>query len=212
MSPMQPLTEERYSPTHDMVEPAWEIARLFPNQGTWSVEEYLDLETNHLVEFSHGYVEVLPMPTELHQSIALFLYRALLAFVAARKLGRVLVAPLRVRLWAGKFREPDVLFMLAEHADRRKGTYWEGADLVMEVVSDDYRRHDLETKRREYARAGIPEYWIVDPLEEKIIVLTLAGDRYTVHGEFERGTEATSGLLAGFAVSVDDVLDADESD
>ena len=43
----------------DLVEPAWQIARLFPAQGAWSVEEYLSLtnDTNHLVEFSQGYVE-----------------------------------------------------------------------------------------------------------------------------------------------------------
>jgi Uma2 family endonuclease len=43
--------------------------------------------------------------------------------------------------------------------------YWEGADLVMEVVSshDEDRRRDLVVKREEYARAGIAEYWIVDP-------------------------------------------------
>lgn len=186
-------------------EPAWEIAYLFPRQGTWSEEEYLSLETNHLVEFSHGYIEVLPMPTEAHQLIVLYLYRTLLAFVESRALGVVLVAPLPVQLWAGKYREPDVVLMLAEHADRRHQQYWEVPDLVMEVVSPDYRRHDLETKRREYAQAGIPEYWIVDPEEEQITVLTLEGERYAVHGVFERGMVAKSVLLAGFEVAVDEV-------
>lgn len=189
-------------------EPTWDVALLFPNQGTWSVEEYLALDTNHLVEFSHGYLEVLPMPTESHQFIVAFLYQTLLAFVTARNLGYVLFAPLRVRLWEEKFREPDIVFLLAEHAERRGEEYWEGADLVMEVVSPDSRHRDLVTKRREYARAGILEYWIVDPQEEKITVLTLNGDRYAVHGEFGRGVEATSALLEGFAVVVDEVLDA----
>jgi hypothetical protein len=35
-------------------EPAWEVALLFPNQGAWSEEEYLALDTNRLVEFTHG--------------------------------------------------------------------------------------------------------------------------------------------------------------
>ncbi len=189
----------------EAVEPAWEIAHLFPLQGTWSEEGYLTLQTNHLVEFSHGYLEVLPMPTEAHQLIVLYLYRILLAFVESQTLGVVLVAPLPVRLWAGKYREPDVILMLAGHADRRHQQYWERPDLVMEVVSPDYRHHDLETKRREYAQAGIPEYWIVDPDEGRITVLTLKGERYTVHGVFERGMVAQSALLAGFEVAVDEV-------
>ncbi len=41
-----------------------------------------------------------------------------------------------MRLWEGKFREPDVVFMPAEHASRITEDYWNGADLVMEVVSD----------------------------------------------------------------------------
>jgi len=76
---------------------------------------------------------------------------------------------------------------------------------VMEVVSSEYRRHDLETKRREYAQAGIPEYWIVDPDEEQITVLTLKGKRYAAHGVFEQGMVARSALLAGFEVAVDEV-------
>src|SRR5206468_10009274 len=130
----------------------------------------------------------------------LFLYGVLHAFATADKLGTVLVAPLRVRLWSGKFREPDVLFMRAQHAERIGEPFWDGADLVMEVVSDDDRRRDQETKRREYAHAGIPEYWIVDLQQAKITVLRLdvATSAYVVHGDFARGTQATSHLLPGF--------------
>lgn len=39
-------------------EPLWAIAQLFPYQGYWSEDDYLDLNTNHLVEFSDGYYEV----------------------------------------------------------------------------------------------------------------------------------------------------------
>jgi Uma2 family endonuclease len=195
----------KVTPAIEVAEPTWDIAHLFPRQGTWSEEEYLSLETNHLVEFSHGYIEVLPMPTEAHQLIVAYLYGQLLAFVRRYLPGAVvLFAPLPVQLWAGKYREPDVILMLAEHADRRHQRYWEVPDLVMEVVSPDYRRHDLETKRREYAQAGIPEYWIVDPEEEQITVLRLEEGRYVVHGVFGRGMVARSALLEEFEVAVDE--------
>jgi Uma2 family endonuclease len=187
-------------------EPTWEIARLFPEQGAWSEEEYLELSGNHLIEFSNGSVEVLAMPTQTHQLIALYLYRMLAAFVEPNGLGRTLAAPFRVRLWPGKYREPDVLFMLAKHASRMDEIFWEGADLVMEVVSDDDRRRDLDLKRREYALAKIPEYWIVDPQESLITVLRLDGDHYAVHGEFGPGTRATSLVLSGFVVDVGEVF------
>lgn len=185
-------------------EPTWEVAYLFPTQGNWSEDEYLALSGNQLVEFSHGILEVLPMPTTSHQMLVVYLYGLLLAHSNASDLGTVLVAPLRVRLWRGKFREPDVLFMSKQNANRISEEFWDGADLVMEVVSgeDEDRRRDLVTKRREYARAGIPEYWIVDPREQRITVLRLSGKRYIVHGEFESGTVALSHQLSGFQVEV----------
>jgi Uma2 family endonuclease len=80
--------------------------------------------------------------------------------------------------------------------------------LAVEVVSDDpeSRDRDFKKKRREYAKAGIAEYWIVDPKERQILVLALEGSRYGVHGTFGLGTIATSVLLSKFAVSVDEVF------
>jgi Uma2 family endonuclease len=189
-------------------EPVWELADLFPAQGAWCEEDYFELHTNRLIEFDDGYVEVLPMPTDAHQALVAHLFGLLLAFVKVGGLGTARFAPLRVRLWPKKFREPDVLFLLKEHASRNRNEYWVGADLVMEVVSEDEedRRLDLVEKRREYARAGIGEYWIVDPRERRVTVLRLAGKRYLVHGEFGADAIATSHLLPGFEVNVGEML------
>lgn len=109
-------------------EPAWEVALLFPAQGAWSEEDYLSLNTNHLVEFSHGRIEVLPMPTDTHQGIIGSLL--LILSDATRQLGRkLLCAPLPLRIYPGRICEPDLLF-LADAADpRRQNAYWTGADL-----------------------------------------------------------------------------------
>ena len=106
-----------YSPPipDSTAEPTWEIAQLFPAQGHWSEEEYLALNTNHLIEYSHGQLEVLPMPTQSHQLLLIALFKLLDNFVHTRQLGTVLLAPMRVQLWQGKYREPDILFMRTEH-------------------------------------------------------------------------------------------------
>ena len=185
-------------------QPTWEVAHLFPTQGDWSEEEYLALNGNQLTELSNGFLEVLPTPTMSHQLLVLYLYQLVLGFTRVGDLGTVLVAALRIRLWRRKFREPDLVLMLREHADRMGEEYWNGADLVMEVVggASEDRRRDLVIKRREYARAKIAEYWIVDPREETITVLRLSGKRYMVHGIFHKGDTATSHLLSGFTVDV----------
>ncbi|WP_089720958.1 Uma2 family endonuclease [Candidatus Entotheonella palauensis] len=191
-------------------QPAWEVARLLPTQGQWSESDYLWLtdRTKSLVELTDGYIEVLPMPTEEHQRIVLFLYRALYSFLASRGMGLVLVAPLRLLLQTGRFREPDLLLLLSQDDPRRSNPYWTGADLVAEVVSPDDPQRDLVQKRQEYAAAGIPEYWIVNPADEQIMVLRLQGTEYVEHSVGARGSQVTSALLAGFAVNVADALDA----
>jgi Uma2 family endonuclease len=189
-------------------QPALDIARLFPDQGYWSEDDYLELDTNHLVEFTDGYIEVLPMPTTSLQRIVAYLYNLVLAFITPRQLGTVLFAPLRVRLRSGKFREPDIVFALTENSDFIREEYWTGADLVMEVVSDDpeARKRDLVRKRRDYAIAGIREYWIVDPQERRITVLKLSGKSYLVHGKHESGNRVESAFLKGFGVDASELF------
>jgi Uma2 family endonuclease len=81
-------------------------------------------------------------------------------------------------------------------------------DLVMEVVSPDDPDRDYVQKRQEYAQAGIPEYWIIDPLQQRSMVLVLAGEAYVEFGEYTAGMRPASKLLDGFQVDVDEVFAA----
>ncbi len=184
------------------------VLSLAPLQGCWTAEQYLLLtdQTNRLIEFTDGYIEVLPMPTEQHQAVLEFLFLALRAFVEQIG-GKVRFAPLRLQIRAGTFREPDILLVRDADDPRRQNRYWHGADLVVEIVSPDNPERDTTEKRADYAGAGIPEYWIVDPTRELIEVLRLEETGYVEHGVFRRGDIATSVLLRGFAVQVDAVLD-----
>jgi Uma2 family endonuclease len=182
---------------------------LEPLQGLWSVEQYLKLsnQTNHLIEFTDGVIEVLPMPTRDHQVILAFLYEVLLLLLRPRA-GKVLFAPLRLQVRPGKFREPDVLALQDARDPRNQNEYWLGADLVIEIVSPDRPARDTEEKPLDYAEAGISEYWIVNPLTETITVLVLEGQAYAEHGVFGRGDRAVSKFIDGFSVSVSEVFDA----
>src|SRR6516162_11794515 len=86
------------------------LEMILPPQGEWIEEEYLVLtdHRNRLVEFTDGFLEVLPMPTQEHQMLLKFLFLAFFSFFEPRG-GNVLFAPLRLRIRAGKFREPDLL-------------------------------------------------------------------------------------------------------
>ncbi len=145
------------------------------------------------------------MPTDEHQMVLLRIFRLLDAFVAPCG-SAISVAPHRIRIGGTRFREPDVLLLLDAKDDRRSDRYWTGADLVVEVVSPDDPDRDYVTKRADYAEAGIPEYWIVDPQDAAITVLALAGNTYAEHGQFRPGSAATSALLPDFSADAAEVL------
>lgn len=178
-------------------------------QGMWTAAQYLKLtdSTNLLIEFTDGMIEVQPMPTRYHQEILAFLYEVFVFFARPRG-GKVLFAPLRMEVRPGTYREPDLLILLNTQDPRNQERFWLGADLVVEVVSPDNPERDLIEKRADYAEAGIPEYWIVNPEDATITVLTLVDGAYTEHVVATPGTQATSVLLAGFSVAVDDVFGA----
>jgi Uma2 family endonuclease len=179
-------------------------------QGLWTVEQYLRLTeySRTLLEFNDGVLEAVPMPTDRHQAILLYLLVALRDFVVPRG-GRVRCAPLRLRTIKGRVREPDILALLDAKDPRRRNDYWRGADLVIEIVSPDDPDRDLVTKRAEYAAAAIPEYWIVQPDVELITVLHRAETAYAEHDTFRRGDTLTSPLLPDLALSVTEILSAD---
>ena len=185
------------------------LADVLPRQGEWSEEEYLVLtdHRNQLVEYTDGFLEVLPMPTDEHQSILKFLVLAFCPFFESRG-GTVQFAPLRLRIRAGKFREPDLMLLLAATDPRRQNRFWLGADLALEVVSEDKPERILLDKRIDYAEGRVPEYWIVNPLTETITICRLQDDAYVESGVYRRGESAMSVLQAGFSVAVNGVFDA----
>jgi Uma2 family endonuclease len=194
-----------HTPPHEG-EYAWEVATLYPEQGEWSEDQYLDLtdHSNRRIEFTDGRLEFLAMPTEAHEAFVRFLFLALYNFVAKSSLGEVYSNGIRLRIRPSKVRLPDVIFLHKDHFHARHNRVWDGADLVMEVVSDDVkaRARDYKEKLADYAEAKIAEYWIIDPETQRALVHRLDGDRYTMHGEFMPGQQATSALLDGFVIDI----------
>jgi Uma2 family endonuclease len=132
-----------------------------------SYEEYLVWAPPHWrVEWAEGEAIVFMPATDVHQRVVGLLYLLLSLFVTRGSLGVVRTGPLEVKLWpeGGPAREPDVFVIRAVHLEQLgEDRFLGGPDLVVEVISDDSVGRDRETKHGEYARAGVAEYWVVDP-------------------------------------------------
>lgn len=136
-----------------------------------SYEDYLlwSTEDRH-AEWVDGEVIIHMPPTDVHQALLGFVYTLLRLFSEMLKLGQLRVAPFEMKLGPrGSARQPDILFVSAEHLDRLTPQRLNGpADLVIEIVSADSVRRDRFDKLREYARAGVREYWVLDPRPGKL--------------------------------------------
>jgi Uma2 family endonuclease len=159
------------------------------------------------VGYTDGYVEVLPFPTSAHQKLLKRLFVAFSRYFEPRG-GEVFFGPMRLQVRPGKYRVPDLLLLVSSADSRNQHRYWQGADLVLEIVSPEKRERDLVDKRKDYADGKVAEYWIVDPQMETITVLQLAGEAYHEAGIFHRGESARSSLRPDFAILVDGVFDA----
>jgi Uma2 family endonuclease len=139
-------------------------------------DEFLDwADEDTLAEWVNGKV-VMTSPASLrHQMLAQFLTRVLTGFAEVGHLGIVISAPFQMKLEQSG-REPDVLFVAETHRDRLHPTYLDGAaDLVIEILSPESVGRDRGDKFYEYERAGIPEYWLIDPETQRAEFYQLDG-------------------------------------
>jgi Uma2 family endonuclease len=142
---------------------------------------YKDLaETRHDPGFRYEIIEgellVTPAPVPYHQVVILNLYEILRRFIRARKLGRILSAPVDVHLSEETVVQPDLFF--CSDPSIVKEEFVEGApDLVVEVLSRGTAKRDLGIKRDAYERHGVKHYWIVDPLAKEILELVRRGKK-----------------------------------
>lgn len=172
--------------------------------GKMSYEAFLawaDEDTR--AEWVDGEVIRLSPASNRHQNLSDFLTALLRHFVEAHELGVVLSAPFQMKLGPeGPGREPDVLFVAAEHLDRLKDNHLDGpADLAVEIISPESRARDRGDKFYEYEQVGIREYWLIDPIRKQAEFYSLGEDGIYTAVPLEDGL-FRSGVLPGLVLEV----------
>ena len=164
-----------------------------------TLAEYLALEIEGLWELADGELYEMPPPNLDHQELIGFLYWMMRAYLheTTPKLGRVWHG-VGVALSDTMMLIPDLVFIRSEHQGIMRTNYLDGIpDLAVEVLSTD-RRRDLALKRGWYAAAGIPEYWILDPVNDTLTILELSGGEYTERAVLGSNDVLTTPMLPGF--------------
>ncbi len=145
------------------------IKKIYPRM---TMEEYLNLDESVRGELIGGRFYAMSSPTVMHQRISGATFTALRNFIYSRN-GRceAFNAPLDVKLYEDEdtMVQPDV-FVVCD-PDKVGDKHIDGApDLVIEIVFPTNPGHDYIRKLDLYMKAGVREYWIVDPEEKRIVV------------------------------------------
>ena len=162
--------QAEYSPEKD------EKGRPVKQQGEYTIVDYLHWPADERIELIDGRIYYMAAPTYVHQEIAFRVARQIDNYIENHGGScNVGVAPLDVQLDMDDrtMVQPDVIIECSK--DKR----------TLEVLSDSSRSKDVIIKTEKYMSAGCREYWIVDPINETVIVYDLENERYPLNYTFE---------------------------
>ena len=180
----------------------------------YTFADVLSWDESEHIEIINGEAFAMAAPSRMHQKISMELSRQLANYLEGKKC-EVYPAPFSVRLFEQDGDAPEDVDTLVEPdisviCDRNKLDQYgcKGApDMVIEVLSPSSHRHDQLVKLNLYQRAGVREYWIVDP-ENRIVRVMLLSDAGFLqpHEIYQQGDIARVTVLEGCFIELGKVF------
>ena len=164
------------------------------------LEQWPDTGRHERYELYDGEVIVVPAPFPRHQRVAGHIGEVLGEYERATG-GLVFDVPIDIVLSAHNALQPDVVFFRKERRhliDMMQATHVP-PDLAVEVLSRSTEVRDRGRKMQLLARFGVPEYWIADPVENRLEVYALRNGEYELIGTYNQHQDVTSPTLAGLS-------------
>lgn len=160
-----------------------------PQEVRYTLADALSWDEHAHIELIHGRPVQLGLPPRVHQAVLTALFGQLYSYLK-RKNYEAYPAPFAVRPFEENGDRPEDVDTLVEpdisvicDPGKLDDLGCKGApDLIIEILSPSTRRHDRMTKFNLYQRAGVREYWIVDPDARDVQTFLLDGGRYFVSG------------------------------
>ena len=180
----------------------------------YTFADCLTWEKKERIEIIDGEAVMIAPPSRIHQEISVAITSQLYNFLEGKQC-KVYPAPFAVRLFEKDGESPEDVDTMVEPdifvvCDRKKldDHGCKGApDLVVEILSPSSLRHDRFVKLGLYQRAGVREYWVVDPEYKSVQVFTQdSGGSLKIHEDYGREDVAKVNVLNGCFVELNRVF------
>ena len=172
----------------------------------YTSEDYWNLPEEERAELINGKFYDMAPPSRIHQKLVSKLTALLNQYIADHHGScEVYPAPFAVNLDADDkdWVEPDVSVICDPNKLTDRGC--SGApDLIFEIVSPASRKMDYGLKNTVYSDAGVREYWIVDPVKEKVVVYCQENDSDPYLYSFD--VDIPVGIYSGLTIRIRDLL------
>jgi|SRR5690625_5221470 len=176
--------------------------------------DYIALEDNVIYEVISGkIISMSPSPTEKHQDVSGELSAEFKMFLRGKEC-KSYSAPMDVCLFADKetdeediqdWVQPDI-FVVCDPDKITEKKITGAPDFIIEVLSPSTARNDRWIKYNSYEKAGVKEYWIVDPVNMTIEVNTLEKGAYKQIAVYGKNDEISPGIFPELEIDLSNVF------
>ena len=178
-----------------------------PEKKTYTYKDYAQLPEGAPYELINGQLVEEPSPSSLHQDIAFTLSGMLYDFLKSKKCGKAFAAPLDVYFEEKETFQPDLIFISNKRLNIVKEQNIEGApDIIFEILSPATAYYDLRHKKDIYAKHGVKEYWIIDPMEKSIEVYEQKDSEFELHSKQINSGKVNSQVLSTFTFTLEEIF------
>ena len=173
-----------------------------------TVKDYEALPEGAPYQLIEGELVMSPAPNPFHQELLKRVFLRFYKAVEEAGNGKVLFAPVDVYLDEENAFQPDLVVLLKDSLEKITEKGVKGApDVVVEVLSPSTAYYDLRKKKEVYERAGVKEYWIVDPEMEEVEVYTNEGGSFRIFSKAKKEGKVRSSLIKGLEIELKDLFE-----
>ena len=172
-----------------------------------TIKDYEALPEGAPYQLIDGEFVMSPAHDPFHQELLKRVFLKFFGAIEETGNGKVLFAPVDVYINEENAFQPDLVVLLKDSLEKIAEKGVKGApDMVVEVLSPSTAYYDLRKKKEVYERAGVKEYWIVDPEMEEVEVYTNEGGSFRIFSRAKKEGKVRSSLIKGLEIGLEDLF------